>query len=398
MESTMRRFIAAILIVLSASVVVVNGSHEARAADANAEADFVARINQLRASRGVAGLQVHSVLVAKARAWADHMAATGCVCHSNLADGVTVRWSKLGENVGRGPSVASILDALVNSAGHYANMVDGAFQWVGVGVSYSGSTMYVAEVFMNGDPPPAPAVNPAVLLQLDWRGRAIAARPQGGFWVLEGSGRVRPFEGAPNYGSPSFGWDIARDIVAMPDGKGYAILDGWGGVHKYGSARLYLAGMSGPYWGWDIGRSIALAPGGNGYAVLDGFGGVHRVGSTPPLGPGLPYWNGWNIARSIAYTPTGGLYLLDGFGTVWATNGAPKKGSPWFGWDIARDIAVWPGGGGYSVIDGFGGVHRFGTAKTSGATKWATLDRWRSISVQGGTYLVIRNDGFPMRV
>jgi hypothetical protein len=393
----MRRFFAAILIVLTASFVVVAQDTPARAADASAEADFVARINQVRAGRGLPALAVHSVLVAKARAWADHMAATGCVCHSNLPDGVTVRWSKLGENVGRGPSVTSIHNALVASPGHLANMVDGAFQWVGVGVSYGGGQMYVVEVFMNGDAPPAPPVNPAVLLQLDWRGRAIAARAQGGFWVLEGSGRVRNFEGAPNYGSPAFGWDIARDIVAMPDGKGYAVLDGWGGVHRFGSAKLYLAGIGGPWFGWDIAKSITLAPGGNGYAVLDGWGGVHRFGNTPALGKGLPYWAGWNIARSIAYTPGGGLYMLDGFGKVWSSNGAPNYGSPWFGWDIARDVAVWPGGG-YTVIDGFGGMHDFGPAKRPAPTHWQQLDRWRSISVQSGTYLVIRNDGFPMRV
>ena len=67
---------------------------------------------------------------------------------------MTVGWRKLGENIGRGPSVASIHDALVHSAPHYANMVDGAFHWVGVGVAYGGGQMYVAEVFMDGDPPP----------------------------------------------------------------------------------------------------------------------------------------------------------------------------------------------------------------------------------------------------
>jgi hypothetical protein len=393
----MRRFIAAILVVLSIGFVVVT-SQGAQAADPTAEADFVARVNNLRASRGVPALAVHSVLVDKARAWAANMAATGCLCHSNLPDGVTVAWTKLGENVGRGPSVAAIHDALVNSPTHYANMVDGAYQWIGVGVAYGGGQMYVAEVFMNGAAPPPPAVDPSVLMQLDSRGRAIAARPPGGFWILEGNGKVGAYEGATNYGSPAFGFDIARDIVSMPDGKGYAILDGYGGIHRFGSARLYLAGTGGPWFGWDIAKSLTLAPGGNGFAVLDGWGGVHRYGITPALGKGLPYWAGWNIARSIAYTPSGGLYLLDGFGHVWASGGAPDKGSPWFGWDIARDVAVWPGGGGYTVIDGFGGVHDFGTAKTPAPTKWATLDRWRSISVQGGTYLVIRNDGFPMRV
>jgi len=393
----MRRFIAALVVVLCAGfIVTTNAPTRADAADPNAEAAFVAGINQVRASVGQPALQVHGVLVAKAQAWADHMAATGCLCHSNLADGVTVAWSKLGENIGRGSDVGSIHNALVHSPEHYRNMVDPAFGWVGVGVSYGGGQMWVAEVFMQGAPPPAPPVNPAILLQLQWAGRAIAARPQGGFWALDGNGVVAAYEGAPNLGSPNFGWNIARDIVAMPDGNGYAVLDGFGGVHRFGSARSLPT--SNAYWpGWDIAKSIALAPGGNGYAVLDGFGGVHPNGNAPGAGRGLPYWQGWSIARSIAYTPSGGLYLLDGFGAVWNSDGAPALGSDWFGWDIARDIVTWPSGG-YTVIDGFGGVHSFGGAKTPGPTAWATLDQWRGITVQAGTYLVIRNDGFKQRI
>ena len=100
---------------------------------------------------------------------------------------------------------------------------------------------------------------------------------------------------------------------------------------------------------------------------------------------------------NLTVVQQGSIYLLDGFGKVWSSNGAPGYGSPWFGWDIARDVAVWPGGG-YTVIDGFGGLHDFGPAKRPAPTHWQQLDRWRSISVQSGTYLVIRNDGFPMRV
>ena len=137
-------------------------------------------MNALRSSQGIATLGTHSVLTAKAQAWAQHMADSGCLCHSNLPDGVTVGWRKLSENIGRGPSVASIDTALVNSPLHYANMVDGAVHWVGV--AYGNGQMYVAEVFMDGDAPPAE--NPYLLF--DWHGRGIAARTQGGFWVLQG--------------------------------------------------------------------------------------------------------------------------------------------------------------------------------------------------------------------
>ena len=150
------------------------GGTAAHAVDTNAEADFTNRMNALRSSQGIATLGTHSVLTAKAQAWAQHMADSGCLCHSNLPDGVTVGWRKLSENIGRGPSVASIDTALVNSPLHYANMVDGAVHWVGT---------------------------------------------------------------ATNYGSPWFGWNIARDLTVWPDGRGYAVIDGFGGVHRFGSAR-----------------------------------------------------------------------------------------------------------------------------------------------------------------
>lgn len=123
----------------------------AAAADAGAESQFVSAINGVRASRGLAGLSVDGTLTAKARSWAAQMAAGTCgggICHSNLASGAPSDWQRLGENVGMGPSVSSIHGAFVGSSAHYANMVDAGFNRVGVGVAYSGGTMFVAEEFM----------------------------------------------------------------------------------------------------------------------------------------------------------------------------------------------------------------------------------------------------------
>lgn len=155
----MRRFIAAFLITATAAF-VVSSSQGASASDPAAEAGFVSSINALRASGGIGGLQSHSVLTAKAQAWAAHMAATNCLCHSNLTDGISVGWRKLGENVGRGPGVASIHNAFYNSPPHRANMLDSQFRYIGVGVAYGFGQMWVAEVLMDGDAPPAPVGNP----------------------------------------------------------------------------------------------------------------------------------------------------------------------------------------------------------------------------------------------
>jgi hypothetical protein len=168
----MRRLIAAIMIASSA-VFVVATSQGASAADPVAESDFVAKVNALRGSQGAGALQVHSVLTAKAQAWAAHMAATGCLCHSNLTDGVTVGWRKLGENVGRGPSVASLQSAFIGSPAHLANMLDKRFNYVGIGVAYGAGQMWVAQVFMDGDAPPAPPGNPLGSLDRAVRGPGL---------------------------------------------------------------------------------------------------------------------------------------------------------------------------------------------------------------------------------
>jgi hypothetical protein len=155
----MRRLIAAIMIAATAAFVLAT-AQGASASDPAAQADFVGRINSLRASQGAGQLQMHAMLTAKAEAWAAHMAATGCLCHSNLTDGISGSWSKLGENVGRGPNVASLQAAFTASPEHFANMIDKRFEWVGIGVAYGAGQMWVAEVFMDGAGPPAPVLTP----------------------------------------------------------------------------------------------------------------------------------------------------------------------------------------------------------------------------------------------
>ena len=141
--------VAGTLAVLSSPAGAVN--------DPGAEGDFVARTNALRASKGLGGLSVNGTLAAKARNWAEHMAAVGAISHSNLSDGAPPEWHRLGENVGRGPSVDSINGALVASPDHYANLTDPGFQTIGVGVVNANGTYYVAEVFMESASQPAPS-------------------------------------------------------------------------------------------------------------------------------------------------------------------------------------------------------------------------------------------------
>jgi uncharacterized protein YkwD len=132
--------------------------------------DFVARINQLRASKGLGALSVDGELTAQANQWAGTMANAGRIFHaSDLSVGITANWSKLGENVGVGGDTASLFQAFVNSPTHYDNLVDPAYTRVGVGVVHAGGRMYTAHRFMGvapaaaAPPPTAPPTTAAPL-------------------------------------------------------------------------------------------------------------------------------------------------------------------------------------------------------------------------------------------
>jgi hypothetical protein len=141
----------------------------ARADEPSDEANFVAQINALRATRGVPALDVDAGLTAKARSWAGTMAGRNAISHSSLPDGITANWQKLGENVGMGGTVDSLETAFVNSPHHYDNLVDPAFRSIGIGVVRNAAgVLFVAEEFMLTQAPvaafarPVAAVAPAV--------------------------------------------------------------------------------------------------------------------------------------------------------------------------------------------------------------------------------------------
>ena len=114
---------------------------------AAAESEFISKINGLRASVGVASLSANGELNNYARWWAKQMAESGNFSHSDIGS-LLDPWSVVGENIGYGPSVTTVFNALVNSSGHYKNMVDARFTSVGVG-AYVDSTgrIWTAHVF-----------------------------------------------------------------------------------------------------------------------------------------------------------------------------------------------------------------------------------------------------------
>jgi hypothetical protein len=153
----MRKLVFGLLLALGATALLFPAT--AQAADTvGDEASFVAKINDLRAGKGLPALVVNANLVAKARSWSAGMAAAGRIWHSTLSDGITEEWKKLGENVGMGGSVDGLHTAFVNSPHHYENLVDPSFGYVGIGIVMNGDTIYVTESFMQLMPPKAPPV------------------------------------------------------------------------------------------------------------------------------------------------------------------------------------------------------------------------------------------------
>ena len=114
---------------------------------------FLERTNSVRSSQGVRPLKEHDTLTRKAEAWAQQMASTGQLAHSNLSSGLGgLRWKALGENVGYSSPTSNTLLTLhkmfVNSAGHYANLVKSNYTHLGVGVAKdSRGRIWVAQVF-----------------------------------------------------------------------------------------------------------------------------------------------------------------------------------------------------------------------------------------------------------
>lgn len=131
-----------------------------RPSDAYSPDTLINSINLQRSLRGLPVLIVDAQLTAKAVSWANHMASVGQISHSNLADGITHDWRRLGENVGVGGTVEAIAVGLINSPAHFANMVDPGFTHVGVAVVVESGRYFAAEEFMELFTAPVPTAKP----------------------------------------------------------------------------------------------------------------------------------------------------------------------------------------------------------------------------------------------
>ncbi|HEX2042053.1 MAG TPA: CAP domain-containing protein [Acidimicrobiales bacterium] len=119
------------------------------AAASSQELQLFDLVNQVRASVGVPALQLDEGISVVSRAWALQMAAAGTISHNPNFKTLVGGWSRIGENVGMGHPLGVVHQALVESPGHYANIVEPAYTRVGIGVVDVGAgNVYVVENFV----------------------------------------------------------------------------------------------------------------------------------------------------------------------------------------------------------------------------------------------------------
>lgn len=138
-----------ILVVLLVSSLFVAGTPVAFADAVDDEQRFVDLINAERRAAGSGPLVVVPELVEPARTQAQRMIDADRIFHTSDLGGVIDGWKALGENVGRGGDIESLHQAFMDSKGHRENLLNPAWDGVGVGVIWSGNVPYVVEIFID---------------------------------------------------------------------------------------------------------------------------------------------------------------------------------------------------------------------------------------------------------
>ena len=85
-----------------------------------------------------------------------HMAQVGQISHDQFPQDICIPWSAAGENVGEASgsesaAIQTLHQGMMNegpSGGHYQNIMSTAFTTVGIGLYYSGNTLWLTEDFV----------------------------------------------------------------------------------------------------------------------------------------------------------------------------------------------------------------------------------------------------------
>lgn len=105
-------------------------------------------VNKLRGDHGLEIVYEYEPLTEKARQWAGQLAASGRLAHQDLR-ALGVSWSSAAENVGRSSSIEDVYARLAASPSHRANMLNGGFQYTGIGTARGkDGSVYAVQLFI----------------------------------------------------------------------------------------------------------------------------------------------------------------------------------------------------------------------------------------------------------
>ena len=158
-----RRGLAAVLAAASLfGLLALDAPAQARTTDATTSATttrmmnrnqsiVVGQVNRARTARDRRAIDTNGLMNQKAMRWAAHLRDCQCLEHRAAPYGLTRGWCAAAENVGRsgdGGTLGGVHNAFMNSSGHRANILNGRWTDLGVGVARDGRGEYfVVHVF-----------------------------------------------------------------------------------------------------------------------------------------------------------------------------------------------------------------------------------------------------------
>jgi len=132
-------------------------------ATSTVESQLLSLTNSARVHAGWPALTSSPALVAVARSWSSHMAATRQLTHDPSLATRVAGWSSLAENIAQAASAAQAQALFMGSPDHRANLLDAHFNRVGIGVAKAadGSLWFTVDFEQtSGYVPPAAATAP----------------------------------------------------------------------------------------------------------------------------------------------------------------------------------------------------------------------------------------------
>ena len=149
MNAPLRRLVTSLVVAVAilVSLLAAAPAQAATSAEAGAEQDFHALVNVERAKRGLGALTMRGDIVRVARDHSARMAREWELYHNPGYAKQITGWQRVSENVGYGPSVARIHQALMESDGHRRNILDERVTEVGIGVVVKDGRVWVTQNF-----------------------------------------------------------------------------------------------------------------------------------------------------------------------------------------------------------------------------------------------------------